>query len=50
MGKEIRTLIDEVMIPGKHEVIFDAADLASGVYFYQLNSNGKVETKKMIVD
>jgi hypothetical protein len=49
MGKEVRTLVDEPMAPGEHQVIFNATGLPAGVYFYQLQVNGAVETKKMIV-
>jgi len=48
MGKEIRTLIESEMIPGKHQMTFDASGLAAGVYFYQLQADGLVETKKMV--
>ena len=57
LGKEIETLVDEEMSPGKYEVKYDASDLASGIYFYQLKvgnpSSGSgqsfVDTKKMIL-
>jgi len=35
-------------MPGQHEVKFDGTDLGSGVYFYQLNVNGQIETRKAI--
>jgi photosystem II stability/assembly factor-like uncharacterized protein len=49
MGKEIKILVDEDMAPGEHQVIFDASGLPAGVYFYQFQTNGRVETRKMIV-
>ena len=48
MGKEVRTLVDEEMKPGKHQVTFDASGLPAGVYFYQIQMNGYIETNKMI--
>ena len=30
-------------------VVWNAAGVASGVYFYKLESNGRVETKRMIL-
>jgi subtilisin-like proprotein convertase family protein len=49
MGKEIRTVVDGEMMTGDHQVTFDASGLPSGIYFYRLQANGVVETKKMIV-
>jgi photosystem II stability/assembly factor-like uncharacterized protein len=49
LGSEIRTLVDEDMLPGEHQVTFDASGLPAGVYFYQLQANGMVETKKMTI-
>jgi hypothetical protein len=49
MGKEIRTLADVKMVPGEHKVTFDASGLVAGVYFYQLQANGIVETRKMVL-
>jgi hypothetical protein len=49
MGSEIRILVDDDMAPGEHQVTFDAYGLQAGVYFYQLQANGVVETKKMVV-
>ena len=48
MGKEIRTLVDCEMTPGEHHVAFDASDFPAGVYFYQLQVNATVETKKLV--
>jgi hypothetical protein len=47
-GREVKTLVDSEKTMGEHSVKFEAADLPSGIYFYQLHTNGKVETKKMI--
>lgn len=49
LGKEVATLIDQSLEPGEHQVDFDAAHLASGIYFYQLQAGDYTETKKMIV-
>ncbi len=47
LGQEVVTLVDEVLSPGPHEVRWDAADRASGVYFYRLTFQDKALTKKM---
>jgi uncharacterized lipoprotein YddW (UPF0748 family) len=51
LGKEIETLVDEVLEPGIHHSTFHIPHSAftSGVYFYQLRAGSYVETKKMIL-
>jgi photosystem II stability/assembly factor-like uncharacterized protein len=49
LGREIHTVVNEDMAPGEHQVIFDATSLPAGVYFYQLQTNGVTETRKMAV-
>ncbi|MBK9227323.1 MAG: T9SS type A sorting domain-containing protein [Ignavibacteria bacterium] len=47
-GREVVTLVNEIMPAGKHAVEFNAADLSSGVYFYSLNVDGKqIGVKRM---
>ncbi|MDD3965695.1 MAG: T9SS type A sorting domain-containing protein [Candidatus Neomarinimicrobiota bacterium] len=48
-GRRIRTLVNEYANAGSYKVSFDASDLASGVYFYQLNAGNTVITKKMVL-
>jgi hypothetical protein len=49
LGNEIATLVNEEKPPGTYEVTFNADDLTSGIYFYQLRAGNFVETKKMIL-
>jgi len=49
LGKEITTLVSEELAVGSHKVEFDASELPSGIYFYQLIANKYIETKKMIL-
>ncbi len=49
LGREIRTLVDEVQSPGQYTVTFDGRDLASGVYFYRLTSGTFSATKKFVM-
>jgi len=48
-GREVQTLVNEVLPPGRYEVTFDGSGFASGVYFYQIVSGSFVETKRMIL-
>ena len=48
-GKMIKVLVDEVKEAGTYEVIWDAANLPSGAYFYKFIVEGFIATKKMIL-
>ncbi len=47
LGQEVTSLINEVKSPGKYNVVFNASNLASGVYIYRLTINNFVAVKKM---
>jgi hypothetical protein len=49
LGEEVTTLVNEEKNAGYHQVDFNANNLPSGIYFYQLKTNSYVETKKMIL-
>ncbi|MHB1050403.1 MAG: golvesin C-terminal-like domain-containing protein [Bacteroidota bacterium] len=49
LGRCTATLINESMSPGHYTVRFDGTPLASGVYYYQLQSGNFRETRKMIL-
>ncbi len=50
LGREVRTLVDEVQGPGEYEVDFSSENLPSGVYFYNLRTeSGFSKTKKMLL-
>jgi len=49
LGREVQTLVDRQQQAGRYEVPFDARNVSSGVYFYQLRANGFQETKRMII-
>lgn len=49
LGREVKTLINEPLDPGEYELKFDASDLPSGVYFYQLTSGSHTQTRKMML-
>ena len=47
LGKEVGALINENLKPGTYEVTFDGSRLASGIYFYKLQSGDFIDIKKM---
>jgi len=56
LGSEVATLVNKKQPQGNYEVEFDAStssatghDLSSGIYFYRLQANDYIETKKMIL-
>ncbi|MEK9138784.1 MAG: T9SS type A sorting domain-containing protein, partial [Bacteroidota bacterium] len=49
LGREVATLVNEVLPPGNYDRTFDATGLASGVYFYGLTSEGVRMVRKMLV-
>ncbi|MDP4115802.1 MAG: T9SS type A sorting domain-containing protein, partial [Bacteroidota bacterium] len=49
LGREIKILINEEKAPGKYNVTFNGAGLASGIYFYRLQTDNFVETKKLVL-
>jgi len=49
LGQTVRILQDKYVPPGIHKINFNAGNLTSGVYYYQLLSEGKVLTKKLML-
>jgi serine protease len=49
LGREVAELVNERQDAGSHRVNFNAARLASGVYFYRLSAGGFTETRRMLL-
>lgn len=49
LGEEVSTLIIKQMDPGRYKYIWNAANLASGIYFYRINANEFNMVKKIIL-
>ena len=49
LGRVVVTLVNEVLTPGIYERTFDAKGLASGVYFYRIQTEAFVQTRKMLL-
>jgi len=48
-GALIAALVNKYLHAGKHDIIWDASDVASVIYFYRLGHNNTVLTKKSVL-
>ncbi len=49
LGQRVATLVQGEQEAGNHEVHFNGAGLASGVYFYELRAGEFVQTRKLVL-
>jgi WD40 repeat protein len=49
LGQRVATLVNDVMPAGTHSVNFNAANLASGVYIYQIQAGTYVSSRTMML-
>ncbi|MCB0726390.1 MAG: FG-GAP repeat protein [Ignavibacteriae bacterium] len=49
VGREVETLVNEIKEPGYYTIKFNAANLASGAYFYRMTAGEFVAVKKFVV-
>jgi hypothetical protein len=49
VGREVATLVNETKEAGSYQVTFNASKLASGVYFYKLQSSSYTSVKKLLM-
>jgi len=49
LGNKVATLINQPLSAGSYEVTFDGTHLATGVYFYKLETADFTEVKKMLM-
>ncbi len=53
-GALVRTLVSSALVPGRHRVVWDGknsagARVATGVYFYRMQTKESAQTKKMVL-
>lgn len=48
LGNEVIILIDGIKSSGVYEETWNASGVPSGIYFYQMNADGLLQTKKLI--
>ena len=49
LGRQVATLVNQFQASGKYTVNFNATNLASGVYFYEIQSGSFQSVKKMML-
>ncbi|MBI1934017.1 MAG: T9SS type A sorting domain-containing protein [Ignavibacteriales bacterium] len=49
VGQEVATLINEFKPAANYKINFNASNLTTGVYFYRLEANNLLQTKKMLL-
>lgn len=49
LGREVATLVNDVKPMGTYEVTWNAANLASGIYYYRMTAGSFSEVKKLIL-
>ncbi len=49
LGREIVTIVEHDMPAGRHQVPFDGRLVGSGVYYYRLEFEGQVQTRRMLL-
>ncbi len=49
VGREIKTLVNEVKEAGRYNIQFNGSNLASGIYFYKIQAGDYVMTKRMVL-
>jgi hypothetical protein len=49
LGREVATLVNEIKPAGTYTVLWNAANMPSGIYFYQLKSDNFAATKKLVL-
>ncbi len=49
LGREVATLVNEKKAAGTYQAVFDASQLASGMYIYRIVAGSFVQTKKLML-
>jgi len=49
LGNEVKTLVNKKQSRGNYEVVFDASNYPSGIYYYKLDAENFTDVKKMIL-
>jgi len=48
-GQKIKTLVNEMQLPGEYTIRFDGSELPAGIYFIRMQAGDKVVTEKLVM-
>lgn len=48
-GRELEVLLDDELVPGNYKIDYDALELSSGVYIYQIKTDKFISSRKMVL-
>ncbi len=49
LGEHVATLVNEILLPGRHSVLFNGEGIPSGLYFYRLKTESYSVVKRMVL-
>jgi hypothetical protein len=49
LGHEVAILVNQQLQPGTYEILWDASNYPSGVYFYRIETRNFSDTKKLVL-
>lgn len=49
VGRMVKELVSEFKETGNYSVVFDGSNISSGIYFYRIETNNFVDTKRMVL-
>ena len=49
-GRQVRVLVDALKEPGEHRLEVDTRTLGKGVYFYRMQADGFMASKRLVVE
>ena len=49
LGRQVATLVDEKYQPGVYKIIFEAGELASGLYIYRIQTQSFTQSRKLML-
>jgi len=49
LGRQITTLQDKSQPAGEHQIVWNANELSSGIYFYKIQAKDFIQTRKMLL-
>jgi len=48
-GQKLKTLVNEHKFAGSFKTVFNAVNLASGIYFYRITTDNFIDVKRMLL-